>query len=59
MAGKQIPMKVLEVNGDRATVEVRTDMVIRPRFVDMLAELILLVTTIHEGSRRLTSLNSP
>lgn len=38
--GKQIPMKVLEVNGQRATVEALVDLAIRPRYVHLLEELI-------------------
>ena len=37
--GKQVRMKVLEVNGDRAKVEALVDMAIRPCYVHSLAEL--------------------
>jgi hypothetical protein len=39
--GKQIPMRVLEVNGDRARLEAILDMAIRPQCVHLLSELML------------------
>jgi hypothetical protein len=37
--GRQIPMRVLEVNGDRAKVEALVDMAIKPTYVHSLDEL--------------------
>jgi hypothetical protein len=39
--GKQIPMKVLEVNGERVKVEAIVNMEIRPCYVHLLSELKL------------------
>lgn len=38
--GKQIPMKVIEVNGDRVKVEAIVEMTIRPSYILLLSELI-------------------
>ena len=39
--GQQIPMKVLEVNGDRCRLEAIVDMAIRPQCVHLLKDLML------------------
>ena len=37
--GQQIPMRVLEVNGDRCRLEAIVDMAIRPQCIQLLKDL--------------------
>jgi hypothetical protein len=39
--GKQVPMKVIELNGDRALVEALVALPVRPQSVHPVADLVL------------------